>query len=253
MAARSEANAKARECALPLSLLTRSNLRVRRPRYEAQKRMSSRPFVKIAMDYLCGIAPRGQRATHRLCQHDGTMTPSRAPEGDRQITFALADVMGNQISQQTLEAPEEFTRLGEGSDIAGHFGIASRKLAQPGNKMRIGQKAHIENQVRVGRQTVPISEAHQGNHQRPFASALKPIDDELPQFMDIKPRRVDDDVSQFSNWRHQTALMAQDFAHRPIVTQRMGASRFAEAAQQRLVRGFDEYQTCGHLAANLFI
>src|SRR5437588_4451541 len=119
------------------------------PRYEAKKRMSSRPLVKIAMDHLCGIATRGQRATHRLCQHDGTMTPSRAPEGDRQITFALADVMGNQISQQTLEAPEEFTRLGEGSDIAGDFGIASRKLAQPGNKMRIGQKAHIEDQDRV--------------------------------------------------------------------------------------------------------
>ena len=68
--------------------------------------------------------------------------------------------------------------------------------------MRIGQKAHIENQVRVRGHAVAIPKAHKGDHQGPFAPALKSIDDELSQFMDVEPRRIDDYVSQLSDRRH---------------------------------------------------
>ena len=71
--------------------------------------------------------------------------------------------------------------------------------------------------------------------------------------MDIEPRRIDHDISQLSYRRHQTALARQDFTYGPVVTQRMRTARFAEPPQQRLIGGFDEHQTRGHLPANLLI
>src|SRR5579859_7536374 len=130
------------------------------------------------------------------------MAPARTPKRNGQIAFALSDVMRNEIGQKGLDAAKEFTRLRKRPDVACHFRVLPRKLTQSRNKVRVGQKTHIENQVGIGRQSIAIAEAHHRNHQWPLAPALKAIRDELAQLMNIKLRRVDDYIREFSDRRH---------------------------------------------------
>src|SRR6202171_2824615 len=105
-----------------------------------------------------------QRLAHRFRQHYRAMASPRAAERDCQITLPLTNIVRDQISQQSLDAPQELPGLRKRADITGHARIAPGKFAQLGNEMRIRQKAHVEDEVGVGWYTILVTEAHQGTH-----------------------------------------------------------------------------------------
>ena len=119
--------------------------------------------------------------------------------------------------------------------------------------MRIGQKAHIENQVCIGGNAVAKSEAHHGNQQRPPSGILKAVDDELAQLVNVEFGGVNDHVRETPDGRHPPALLANSFGDGSVVPERMRAPRFAEAAHQRFVAGFDENKRRGMFAAQFAI
>src|SRR5579863_9318011 len=124
------------------------------------------------------------------------MPPAGAAERNGEIAFAFGNIMRDQIQQQAFDATEEFAGLREGADVARDAGIFAAELAQARNKMRIGQEADIEDQVRVRGNAVAKAEADDGNEQGAAAGILEAINDELAQLVNVEFRGVNDDVRE---------------------------------------------------------
>src|SRR5437879_8006706 len=72
---------------------------------------------EVAMHDLGRVPAAVQRFVHRFRQHDRTMTSPGASKGDRQVALPFPDIVRNQISQQTFDAPQELSGLRKGADI----------------------------------------------------------------------------------------------------------------------------------------
>src|SRR6201992_2261145 len=94
------------------------------------------------------------------------MAAAGAAEGDRQITFAFADVVRDQVNEQAFDALQKFAGLRKRTDVLADFWILPGEAAQTRNEMRIGQEAHVENEIGVGRNAVTIAEADARNQHR---------------------------------------------------------------------------------------
>ena len=149
----------------------------------------------------------------------------------------------------TVDAPQELARLREGTDVTGDALVFSGKGAKALHKVRIGQKANVENQVGVRRNTIAESEAHHRDHQGIAAWVLKAVDDELAEFMHVEFCGVDHHVREAPDGRHAAAFLVNAICDRTAVGQGMGTARFAEAADQRVVARLAEEQGDGMLAA----
>src|SRR5262249_21659512 len=90
-------------------------------------------------------------------QHAAVMS-ARATERDRKITLPLFDIVRQEIDEQIRDAFDEFPSLRKRPDVARHARVAARKLLERGYVVRIRKKPHVENQVAIGRNTVPESE-----------------------------------------------------------------------------------------------
>src|SRR6185503_9568836 len=55
----------------------------------------------------------------------------------------------------------------------------------------------------------------------------------LAEFMNVQRRGIEDVIGKLADRGEQLALLNYGLAHRPIRIQRMGSSRFAEAAHER--------------------
>src|SRR3982074_1754321 len=124
------------------------------------------------MRYLGRITTPVESLVHRFRQHHGTVASPRASKCYRQVALSLADIVRDQIDQQSFHAPQEFPGLRKRTDIARDARIASGKFAQLGNKMRIWQKAHVEDQIGVGWNSKLIAKTYQANHHRVAVSLL---------------------------------------------------------------------------------
>src|SRR6202140_3952532 len=106
-----------------------------------------------------------------LCDHDRTVLSARTPECDRQIAFALMDIVREQVHEQIGNARNEFPGLRERANVLGEARIASRQWPKLGHEMWIGQEAYVKNQVGVLGNSLTKSEAHAG-HQNAFLRGL---------------------------------------------------------------------------------
>ena len=132
--------------------------------------------------------------------------------------------------------------------------VPAAKVPQARNEMRIRQKAHVEHQVRVGRNTIAKSEADNGNQQWPAAGILKSVNDELAQLVNVELRGVNDDVGEATDrapcrWRSNRIPWAIE----SVLAQRMRTARFAEATKQDFVARFDKYQGRGMFSRELAV
>src|SRR5271167_2128144 len=100
-----------------------------------------------------------QFAANYFGQRDGTMAATGATERYREITFAFCNVVRDQIQQQALDAAQEFARLREGTDVARDAGILAAEWTQARHEMRVGQKAHVEDEIGVRRNAIAKAEA----------------------------------------------------------------------------------------------
>src|SRR5947209_9239558 len=117
----------------------------------------------VAVQDLDSVTCLAQVLAHILGDHDRAMLSSGAAERNRQIAFAFANVVRQQVNQEIRNAVNEFGGLRKGTDVAGDAGIFAGKRAELGHEVRIGQEADIEDEVGVFRHAVFEAEAHAGD------------------------------------------------------------------------------------------
>src|SRR5262249_1419574 len=148
---------------------------------------------------------------NHFSEHHRAMAAARATQGNRQVTLPFADVVRDQIGEQIFDAAQELAGLRKRANVARDLGIFSAERSQPGHEMRIGQKAHVEYEIGVGRNPITESETDHGNQQGLTPWILKTIDDELAQLVDVEFRGVDDYIGGPADGRHPAALEANAF------------------------------------------
>src|SRR5208283_3322136 len=104
--------------------------------------------------------------------------------------------MGNQEKKQIRQILHELLGLGERTDIALHRSVPSGFAFQLGNVVWVGEKSHVENQIRVRWHTESKSE---GNHRSQDGLACGQSAElrlnELTQFMHVHAAGIDYDPS----------------------------------------------------------
>ena len=156
--------------------------------------LSSGPGDNIPMTYLSLKARLHQVLADLVGHHHGPMLSAGAAEGDGQVALTLTDVMGQQIDQEVGNTLNEFSGLRKGADVAGHPRIAPREVLEPRNVIRVRQKANVENQVAVRRNSLPVTETGHVDQDWIRRSGRGTARHELPQFVNRKLGSVDDQV-----------------------------------------------------------
>ena len=107
------------------------------------------------------------------------MLPSRAADGDDKIRLAFVHVIWQQKGQQILGFLEKILRLLVLENKIPHWLVEPRKCFELRNVIRVRQKPHVENQVRIQRQAVFKAERQNRHMHRPFAHAARDKVNEL--------------------------------------------------------------------------
>src|SRR5260370_4876108 len=199
-----------------------------------------RVHIHIAMNDFSGESALRERLLHRLREHDGAVPPARAAESNGQITLSLTDVVRDQISEQAFDAAQEFPGLRKRADIPPHFRVFARERPQSRHEMMIGQQPYVEDQVRIRRHSVAVSETHDRNQHRALVRILESRRDEVAQFMHVELRGFNDHIRKLADGLHQRAFVRQTFPYGKILSQRMRSPGFAVSPQEGVLVRFDE-------------
>src|ERR1017187_2040454 len=131
----------------------------------AHKKLRDR-FLQIAMPDFGRMPFAMQRPANHFRERGRAMAPAGASQGNCEITLTLPNVMRDQIRQQALDATEKFSRLRERTNVSRDPRIFAAEWPEARDEMRIRQKPHVENQIRIGRNAVAESEAYNRYQQR---------------------------------------------------------------------------------------
>src|SRR5271168_5598349 len=103
--------------------------------------------------------------------------------------------------------------------------MPSSKRAKLRHKVGIGQKTDIKNQVGIVRHAVFVSKAHDRNQNRLLRSRLlfEAVGQVRPQLMNVKFRRVNDQIRNLAERSKMAPLGAERSTHRSARSQRMRA------------------------------
>src|SRR6202041_1901785 len=126
-------------------------------------------------------------------------------------------IVGKQKKQEIGHTIQKFLRLRKVSHISNHLGMAPGKVAKFRNEMRIGKKAHIEDQVGFERYAILVAEADRRNQQAlAIRLALELILDIGAQLVHIEPRGVDENVG-YIPYRVQQLALGLDRRTHPLL------------------------------------
>src|SRR5258706_4526295 len=162
------------------------------------------------MHYFCGIGMLFQCVLYGFAEHYGPMFAACASDRNSEIAFAFLNVMRNQIGEQAFDAFKELAGLRERTNVTANFRIFAGEAPQPGNKMRIGKKADVENQICVGGHAVAIAKAHDRNEHGALVWIFETFGDEAAEFVDVELRTVDDDICAVADGSPDFAIPAKD-------------------------------------------
>src|SRR5258706_4013395 len=204
------------------------------------------------MHYFCGIGMLSPSVFYGFAEHCGPMFAAWSSDRNSEIALAFLNVMRNQIGEQAFDAFKELAGLRERTNVTANFRIFAGEAPQPGNRMRIGKKADVENQICVGGHAVAIAKAHDRNEHGALVWIFETFGDEAAEFVDVELRTVDDDIGEFADGLHHVAFLAKALAHGNIFAEGMRATRLAVAAQERIFTGINEHQRNGMIFAQVF-
>ena len=109
--------------------------------------------------------------------------------------------------------------------------------------MRVGQEAHVEEQVGVDGDAVLVAERDDGEDDVGAARVLDQVLVEARlELVDGDVARVDDEVGALAQAGEALALLADAVDDAAAGRQRVAAARLLEAAHQRLVGGLEEHE-----------
>ncbi len=117
--------------------------------------------------------------------------------------------------------------------------------------MRIGQEAHVENEVGIGRNAVAIAKADARNQHRALFGIAEAFGDEVAQFVNVEFRGVDHDVGKLADGLQQLAFVIEALAHAEMFSDGMRPAGLAVAPEQSILSGFDKDEGNGMHAAKM--
>src|SRR5437868_2214397 len=193
----------------------------------------SRLPLAVSVHYFHAVAGFAQVFADIFGDHYGAVLASGASEADGQVALAFADIMRKQVDKQIGDAVDEFLGLREGADVFGHARISARERAELGHEMRIGEKAHIEDQVGIFGNSVLEAEADAGD-QDVFVTGffLEAFGKVRAQFVHVEFRGIDHPVGDGADGLKPAALGTQRGAHGRVRAERMRAASLTEAPNQ---------------------
>src|SRR5262249_22522868 len=191
------------------------------------------------MSLVTGIV---QSLADRLGDHYGSMPTARAAHAYREIAAPFTLVERNEKFEQVAESIYSFDDLFESHQKIDDLLISSIERFQIGNKVRIGQEAHVEEKIDGDRYAVLKTEAHNGEHQIEFGIFGREFVD------DVTSERVNGVVGSVDHYIRQIAdrlkqLLLRSYRFQQIVCileERMRAAGFGESSKQTLIDGFEK-------------
>lgn len=105
----------------------------------------------------------GERFCDFLNNSRGTVLPPCASKCNRDICFALMNIVGQEKGEKI---PDFFHKLScgcMGKDIVSHLFVRSSEFFQCGNKVRVGQETYVEEQVYVLGNTILEAKGYKTN------------------------------------------------------------------------------------------
>src|SRR5690348_9695602 len=208
-------------------------------------------FLDVAVRDLGGEAALLEGLFDLLGEHDGAVFAAGATESNRQIAFAFANVMRNEVGKKALNTAEKLAGLRERTDVLLDFGILACIAAKARDEVRIWQETDVENEIGVRRNAKLVAKTDDGHEHRTLVGILEALGDEVAQLVDVELSGIDAHVSEFADGFHESAFVTQTFADGERLAEGMRAPCFAVASEEGIVVGVDENQSDGMILAEV--
>src|SRR6516162_8004988 len=192
----------------------------------------------VPMHDLYPVARLPQVLADFFRDHDAAVLAAGTAEADGEVAFPFLHVMRQKVDEQVGDAIDELPRLRKRANVFCDLWIASGQRAELGHKVRVGQEAHVKNQVRVFGYPVLETKADAGDQDvfvRRFL--LKAPGQVGAQLVDVELGGVDDPVGDGADRPEAAALGAERGADGSVGAERMGSARLAVTADQGGLRG----------------
>src|SRR5215471_1435185 len=174
---------------------------------------------------------------------DGAVTAPGAADPQRQVALLLALVEREQVVQELSQPRQEPAGLRVLLDVGRDRGVRAGLGLQLRDEVRVGQEAHVEEEVHVVRNAEFVTEGGgRDDHPRARGVPDERLLDEGTQLVDGHLARVHDDVGDRAHFLEHRALAPQRLQERPVSRQRVRAPRLGKAADQSLLRSVEEEQ-----------
>ena len=169
------------------------------------------------------------------------MTAARASDRHDQVSFALGEVLGQQVVEQRMHVLVERVQLPVAVDELHHARIISGQRPQIPLVVRVGKEADVQEQVGIARRPVLEPEALEG-HRHP-ARRLRGeqiIGQLAAQHRRGEAGRIDHHVRAPAQGSQRVALALDAIGHAPGGRERVTAASLLVPREQRLLVGLEE-------------
>src|SRR5579862_3350608 len=183
----------------------------------------------------------GEDAGRSFRECNRPVPAARAANGDRQIIFSLMNVMREEIKEEIFQSVHEFLGLRITVHKLLYRVIPAGFVLQSGNIIRVGKKANVKHQYRVGRDAESKAEGNHGNEDGTARLRLTKAElDKIAKFMNVHSGGVDDHVREFAHRLQQHAFKPDPFPDGQITAHGMRPSRLPKPPDQSMVRGLEK-------------
>jgi len=169
----------------------------------------------------------GRRKTflQPLRDDDGPVAPTRAPDPDVQITAAFPFKQRNEKGKELFQSIEKALRIRILEDIPADAGIFSSERIEIGDKIRIAQEPHVEQQINVVGHSELVAEGDQRDGEAPARLLLTEMPaQQIAQVMDIEIGGIDDAICMRPDFRQPLSLETDAFQNGQLGQGRMGSA-----------------------------
>ncbi len=169
------------------------------------------------------------------------VTAAGAAHADGEVRFALRGVAREEEVEQREQALEVLAGARRLHDEVAHLGVEARERPQAQVVVRVGQEAHVEEQVGVDGDAVLVAERHHGEHD---VGAPRVVDEVLVEarleLVDRGVAGVDHQVGALAQAGEQPPLLADAVDDAAAGGQRVPATGLLETPDKSLVGRLEE-------------
>src|SRR5258707_6515565 len=192
-------------------------------------------LAQVAMADADGIPVPGQLLRHRVRDNDRPVAAARAPDPDGEVALPLLDVARDHVGQEVVQLLDEARGVRLALHVADDRRVVAGEGLERGHEVRIGQEAHVEDEVRLRRHAVLVTEGHHGEHERRLLRAhVVMLADVVAELVHGVVGGVQDEVGDLADGAQGLALLADALDGGLVDGERMRPARLADRKSTRL-------------------